>query len=1117
MSKAKKGGAKDSENIRVVVRVRPLLGDEKERSEKEAVRLDLSNNQIIVSHPGGYGDPDRWTFDAVYNNTFSQRDVYRQEVAPLIDAVMNGYNATVFAYGQSGSGKTHTMTGKIHDPQLQGMMPQAVEHIFKEVKEQTSSTKSFKVKVSYLELYNGNARDLLQKKQVTLEIKENSSKNFYVKGAELIEVVSAADCVRLFNEGTERRTTASTSLNDESSRSHSLFILTIEQYDFEQDPTAPVVMTSKMNLVDLAGSERQTKTGAAGETLKEGCNINLSLSALASVIDTIVKGGKHIPYRSSPLTKLLKDSLGGNSKTVMFANCGPSERNVSETISTLRFAERAKQIENKPVKNMDPKDAKIAELLSKIEQLQEKLGKGGNALEEEENLRERIEQLEFENQQLRGSQEKDTIDLEEQLKEKESVIHKLASMVEESNKQVKSAMEEKQLQDNKLQVEVDTINQLKQLIGNFMKKVCTTAQLQELAKSIPDHDDVAAPISEIGNSWEVKDLEALLHAYSVALPKWKGASVSREEVDREINKARQAAEAELKSKIDNLERERNELQAMREQETKNRLQDNENNATINAELAKLREENVSLVEKIKRDQDKFRTKLDRMKTEATQQRDELDAQLTALKKDVEQKDSALNELQRTASSSAAVEAERNQTAEVKRELTARLQESEMKAQSLQAMLTEMEVVLKKKGIRVKTQSGQPFGQGTAAHHAGGDDGQHPDPPKTAPAAPGQQPSPLDGSTPGSAVSNSTMNDGMMIINDDEDEIVRHIQQQVRLQHKLFELRHAQQKKLDSMLLRYQELSKERASNVSEEMLQAQIKEALAAKDKELEEAKADAARTQDKLVKKINKKLQEFTDEKTTLEEENVELKETNGKNVALINQLQLDLQMAKNALEKRNIEIESETRLKESEVNHLRKEVENFKGQLDVAKKELEQGEAMKEEFGRMQEQLGRMEASLKEKIISLDNNRQMLKWSNSLLDQEKKRVLDLETKLKGEERKLAEAEEHFREDMIENSNKLVQINNRRLDEQAAQFERQLHEEGEKQKAIREKLKKAKAQTQKAKQKYDELVLENEVLQMHLEESKVAVLKMLRQQQQSSSGGDAFGLGRPGSAYKRV
>uniref|UniRef100_A0A0A9XR76 Kinesin-like protein FLA10 n=1 Tax=Lygus hesperus TaxID=30085 RepID=A0A0A9XR76_LYGHE len=155
-----------SENIRVIIRVRDLLPYEMERGDKALVRVDLATNQIVVQHP--IGDPDVFAFDAVYNNTFTQRDIFLHEVKPLADAVLQGYNATVFAYGQSGSGKTHTMTGKIAEKDMWGMMPQVVDYLFGEIHRLTSATRTFKVRVSYVELYNGKSRDLLASKQINL-------------------------------------------------------------------------------------------------------------------------------------------------------------------------------------------------------------------------------------------------------------------------------------------------------------------------------------------------------------------------------------------------------------------------------------------------------------------------------------------------------------------------------------------------------------------------------------------------------------------------------------------------------------------------------------------------------------------------------------------------------------------------------------------------------------------------------------------------------------------------------------------------------------------------------------------------------------------------------------
>lgn len=405
-----------AENIKVLVRCRPLSEREKTAGHKTCVDLDMVENTVTVKNI--IGEPDRWTFDAVINNSFTQQDIFTQFIMPLTESVLNGFNATVFAYGQSGSGKTHTMTGVMGDDVLEGVVPRCVKHIFnsvKKMKEESPGT-SVSMYVSFMELYNGKVRDLLAKQQVSLDIRESKDHTFFVQGAVVAQVKLPEDVIRHLEEGTDRRRVASTELNADSSRSHSVFSLILECTETLEDGSSRAV-SSKLNLVDLAGSERQGKTGASGDTLKEGCNINLSLSALGTVIDTIVKGGAHVPFRSSPLTMLLKDSLGGNSKTVMFANINPSERNLSETVSTLRFADRAKQIKNKPVVNMDSKDQKIAELTDMVKELRDKLSKyeseGTAGLEQEvEQLREKIGELEVQLDNAMKSREADLVDYE---------------------------------------------------------------------------------------------------------------------------------------------------------------------------------------------------------------------------------------------------------------------------------------------------------------------------------------------------------------------------------------------------------------------------------------------------------------------------------------------------------------------------------------------------------------------------------------------------------------------------------------------------------------------------------------------------------------------------------
>jgi hypothetical protein len=368
MGKGKTGGGGKSENVQVIVRLRPMNSKEKARGDKEAVVLDLAANNITVD--AGEGAPKTFGFDAVYNNSFSQRDVYLQSIHAVVETVLQGFNATIFAYGQSGTGKTYSMAGVLSDPKQLGIIPNALNHIFDTINNLGNDNMEYSVMASFVELYNGKCRDLLVEGRLNLELKENQQKQFYVKDLSHHVIRTTMDAMGLMDQGLSRREVKSTDLNADSSRSHSLFSVYVRVHDKVND----VKTESKLNLVDLAGSERQKASGATGETLNEGNNINQSLTALGMVIDCLVKQKPHIPYRSSPLTMLLKDGLGGNSRTVIVGTCSPSAEASHETVSSLRFLDRAKQIKNKPTVQMDPKDAKIAELQEEVKQLRARLG-----------------------------------------------------------------------------------------------------------------------------------------------------------------------------------------------------------------------------------------------------------------------------------------------------------------------------------------------------------------------------------------------------------------------------------------------------------------------------------------------------------------------------------------------------------------------------------------------------------------------------------------------------------------------------------------------------------------------------------------------------------------------
>ncbi|XP_031808964.1 kinesin-like protein KIF3A isoform X2 [Sarcophilus harrisii] len=365
------------DNVKVVVRCRPFNEREKAMCYKLSVTVDEMRGTITVHKTDSSNEPPKtFTFDTVFGPESKQLDVYNLTARPIIDSVLEGYNGTIFAYGQTGTGKTFTMEGVRAVPELRGIIPNSFAHIFGHIAKAEGDTR-FLVRVSYLEIYNEEVRDLLGKDQTQrLEVKERPDVGVYIKDLSAYVVNNADDMDRIMTLGHKNRSVGATNMNEHSSRSHAIFTITIECSEKGIDGNMHVRM-GKLHLVDLAGSERQAKTGATGQRLKEATKINLSLSTLGNVISALVDGkSTHVPYRNSKLTRLLQDSLGGNSKTMMCANIGPADYNYDETISTLRYANRAKNIKNKARINEDPKDALLRQFQKEIEELKKKLEEG---------------------------------------------------------------------------------------------------------------------------------------------------------------------------------------------------------------------------------------------------------------------------------------------------------------------------------------------------------------------------------------------------------------------------------------------------------------------------------------------------------------------------------------------------------------------------------------------------------------------------------------------------------------------------------------------------------------------------------------------------------------------
>ena len=336
-----------TESVKVVVRLRPMSSSESSNGCNIVATADEKLGAIEITNPATL-EKKRFTFDAVFPATCPQRHIYDVCAAPIVQSVLEGYNGTVLAYGQTSSGKTWTMEGKDEPSELRGVMPRAFQHIFDHVALETANDK-YLIRASYYEIYNENIRDLLslsdtRSSQKKLELKESPDTGIYVKDLTSKVVKSVQEIHAVLHSGHKNRSVGETLMNTESSRSHAIFTVVVECCSVD-DSGAENIRVGKLNLVDLAGSERQAKTGATGERLREATKINLSLSALGNVISSLVDGkSQHIPYRDSKLTRILQNSLGGNTRTVMCANAGPADYNFDETLSTLRYANRAKNI-----------------------------------------------------------------------------------------------------------------------------------------------------------------------------------------------------------------------------------------------------------------------------------------------------------------------------------------------------------------------------------------------------------------------------------------------------------------------------------------------------------------------------------------------------------------------------------------------------------------------------------------------------------------------------------------------------------------------------------------------------------------------------------------------------
>ena len=461
-------------NVKVIARFRPMNELEK-TSGNEQVCVFTSPTSLQFNSTREK-NVYRYNFDRIFTPSSTQEDIYSFGVKEIIDSVLNGYNGTVLAYGQTSSGKTYTMQGEMESPQTQGIIPRMITHVFKYI--YNTEENDFLIKVSMIEIYQEKIRDLLDISRINLNIREDNIKGIYVDGCSEHYVGCPNDVLTLLELGSSNRAQAATNMNEHSSRSHSIFILTIKQTN-KNDGSSKI---GKLYLVDLAGSEKISKTGATGHTLEEAKIINKSLTTLGRVINNLTDGkSTHVPYRESKLTRVLQESLGGNSKTCLIITCSPSIYNESETLSTLRFGERAKKIKNKPKIN---KEVTVAELQKLIEKLKESLKKANARINQLENY------IKQNGLSIPESDYKKEEDEEEKKKEKEE---------KEKEKDTEMKLEEiKKKMDNKKMTIGDRINAAIGLLkdedtyDNRVEVMANLKILKEIIENNPGLRDINA-------------------------------------------------------------------------------------------------------------------------------------------------------------------------------------------------------------------------------------------------------------------------------------------------------------------------------------------------------------------------------------------------------------------------------------------------------------------------------------------------------------------------------------------------------------------------------------------------------------------------------------------------
>ncbi|XP_065702619.1 chromosome-associated kinesin KIF4 isoform X2 [Patagioenas fasciata] len=542
--------------VRVALRCRPLVPKETSEGCQLCLSFVPGEPQVVV------GNDKSFTYDYVFDPSVEQEEVFNTAVAPLVRGIFKGYNATVLAYGQTGSGKTYSMGGTYtasqEDEPSVGIIPRVIELLFKE-KEQRQDWE-FDLKVSYLEIYNEDILDLLcpsRERSCQISIREDPKEGIKIVGLTERNVTSVQDTVSCLEQGNNSRTVAATAMNSQSSRSHAIFTICINQ---EKKSDKNTSFRCKLHLVDLAGSERQKKTKAEGDRLKEGININRGLLCLGNVISALGdenKKGGFVPYRDSKLTRLLQDSLGGNSHTLMIACVSPADSNLEETLNTLRYADRARKIKNKPVVNLDPQAAELHHLKQQVQQLQVLLLQAhGGTLPVSINMApsENLQSLMEKNQSLMEENQKLSQGLSEAAGQTAQMLERII-LTEQENEKMNAKLEQLQkhavckldlqklvetVEDEELKENVEVIRNLLQVLAQWQSE--TAATVEAAAEMGNPQQDAAADAEMDQDTTRTSDDFTTQHAL-------RQAQMSKELL--ELNKALTLKEALAKKMAQN--------------------------------------------------------------------------------------------------------------------------------------------------------------------------------------------------------------------------------------------------------------------------------------------------------------------------------------------------------------------------------------------------------------------------------------------------------------------------------------------------------------------------------------------------------------------------------------